>query len=120
MSPIQIFGDHVIPKGIIKLAVTMGEHPKTSMVVTKFFAVDYPSTFNGVVERLLLKALRTMTLIYCLTMKFPTTMGTRQVQGRQCDSKECYNKSLKLAEKERRLLFVTNLTTRIRCQVLII
>ena len=32
-------------------------------------------------------------------MKFPTTTGIGQVRERQWDSKECYNKSLELAEK---------------------
>ena len=36
-------------------------------------------------------------------MKFPTAERTRQVLGSQYDSKECYNKSLKLAEKEKKL-----------------
>ena len=36
-------------------------------------------------------------------MKFLTTEGIREVQGSQYDLRECYNKSLKLAEKEKRL-----------------
>ena len=36
-------------------------------------------------------------------MKFPTIEGTGQVQGSQYNSKECYNKSLRLAEKEKKL-----------------
>ena len=74
-----------------------------SMVVTEFLAVDYPSTFNSVIGRLLLKALRVMTSIHCLTMKFPTTSGTRQVRRRKYDSRECHNKSLELVENERQL-----------------
>ena len=77
-SPLYEFtGDHVIPKGTIKLVFTEGEHPKTSTVVTKFF--DYPLAFNGVIGRPLLKALKAVTSIYYLTMKFPTKMGTGQV-----------------------------------------
>ena len=72
-------------------------------MVTEFLAIDCLSTFNGVIERLLLKALRAVTSIYYLTIKFPTTAGTGQVQERQYDSKECYNRSLDLAKKEREL-----------------
>ena len=36
-------------------------------------------------------------------MKFPTTEKTRQVRGSQYNSRECYNKLLKLVEKEKKL-----------------
>ena len=36
-------------------------------------------------------------------MKFLTVEGIGQVRGNQYDSQECYNKSLKLVEKERKL-----------------
>ena len=95
--------DHMISRGTIKLAVTVGKHPKTLTVMMEFLAIDSPSAFNMVIGRLLLKALKAMTSIYYLTMKFPTAMGTRQVRGGQCDSRECYNRSLELAKKERKL-----------------
>ena len=68
--------DHVIPKGTIKLLVMVGEHPRVSMVMTEFLIVDCPFVFNGVIGRSLLKALKEITSIYHLTMKFPTTEGT--------------------------------------------
>ena len=33
---------HVIPKGMIKLAVMVGEHPRVSTVITEFLIVDCP------------------------------------------------------------------------------
>ena len=95
--------DHVIPKDTIKLTVTVGEHPQVSIVMTKFLIVDYPSAFNRVIERPLLKALKAITSIYLLTMKFPTTERNGQVKGSQYDSRECYNKSLELDENEKKL-----------------
>ena len=94
--------DHVIPRGTIKLVVIVGEHPRTSTVVTKFRS-RLPISLQRSTRELLLKALRTVVLSHCLTMKCPMTMGIGQVQGRQCDLRQCYNKSLKLAEKERKL-----------------
>ena len=44
-----------------------------------------------------------MTSIHYLTMKFSTAAGIGQVWGRQRNSKECYSKSLKLAEMGREL-----------------
>ena len=49
-SPLYDFtGDYVIPKGTIKLVVTMGEHPRVSKMMTEFFIVDCLSAFNGVI-----------------------------------------------------------------------
>ena len=43
--------DHVISRDTIKLAMTVGEHPRVSIVMTKFVAVDYPLAFNRVIRR---------------------------------------------------------------------
>ena len=90
----------MILEGTIKLAVTLGETTQTGTVVIDFLAVNCPSAFNEVLGRPLLRALKPMTSINYLAIKFPTTARTGQVRGRQCDSRECYNRSLKLAENE--------------------
>ena len=80
-SPLYGFtGDHVISKGTIKLTVKMGDHLRVSIVMTKFLVVDCPSSFNGVIGRPLLKALKVVTSIYHLTMKFPDIEGIGQVR----------------------------------------
>ena len=33
-------GDHVIPRGTVKLAVTVGEHPRVSTIVTEFLIIN--------------------------------------------------------------------------------
>ena len=48
-------------------------------VVIDFLAVKCPSTFNGVLARPLVKALKVMTLIHCLKIKFPIVTGRAQV-----------------------------------------
>ena len=79
-SPLYEFtGDHVILKGIIKLAVTLGEYPRMAIIVTEFLVVNYLSAFNRVIGRPLLKTLKAVTLIHCLTMKFPMTTGIGKV-----------------------------------------
>ena len=103
-SPLYGFTrDHMIPKGTVKIAVMVGEHPRVSTVVVDFLVVDCPSAINGIIGRPLLKALKAVTSIYHLTMKFLTIKGTNEVWGSQYDLSECYNKSLKLAKKESRL-----------------
>ena len=68
----EFTGYHVIPRGTVKLAVTVGEHPRVWTVVTEFLIVDCPLGINRIIERPLLKALKAVTSIYHLTMKFPT------------------------------------------------
>ena len=63
-----------------------------------FLVVKCLLAFNGVLGRPILKALKVVTSIYCLTMKFLTAARIGQVRGRQCDSRECYSRSLELAE----------------------
>ena len=94
----------VIPEGTIKLAVTLGEAPQTATTVIDFLVVNCLSSFNGVLGKPMLRTLKAVTSIYCLTIKFPTTEGTGQIRGRQEDSRECYYKSLELAEQGKELL----------------
>ena len=69
----------MIPKGTIKLVVTLGEPPQIVIVLIDFLAIKYPLAFNGVLGRPLLKALKVVTSIYYLTMKFPTAKGIGKV-----------------------------------------
>ena len=72
----------MIPRGTIKLAVTLEEPLQTMTVVIDFLTVNCPSAFNGVLGRPLLKVLRVVTLTHCLTMKFLTAVGIGQVRRR--------------------------------------
>ena len=64
---------------MIKLVVIVGEHPRVSTVMTEFLVMECPSTFNRIVGRPLLKALKVVTSIYHLTIKFPTANGNEHV-----------------------------------------
>ena len=74
--------DYVIAKGVAKLTITVGDHPRTSTILANFLVVDAMSVINGIMGRLLLKALKVVTSIYHLSMKFLTTKGTREVRGK--------------------------------------
>ena len=71
--------DHIIPKGMAKLVITMGEHPRTSIVIANFVVVNCQSAIDGIIRRPLLKTLKAVTSTYLLTMKFPTIEGTGEV-----------------------------------------
>ena len=72
-------GDHAILRDTVKLAVTVGEHPRVSIVVVELLIVDFPSVVNGIIGRPLLKALKVVTSIYHLTMKFSIIEGIGQL-----------------------------------------
>ena len=72
-SPLYGFiGDHVIPRGMVKLAMIVGKHRRVLTVIAEFLVVDCPSAINRIIRRPLLKA---MTSIYHLTMKFLIVKG---------------------------------------------
>ena len=89
----------MVAQGTIKLAVTLGEPSRMATVMIDFLAVNCPSAFNGVLGRPLLRALKVVTSIDYLTMKFPAAVGTGQVQGRQC-IQGVYSRSLELAKMD--------------------
>ena len=64
-------GDSVILEEIIKPTVTQGEPPRAVTMVNEFLAMKCPSAFNRVLGPPLLKALKVVTSIHCLTIKFP-------------------------------------------------
>ena len=71
-------------------------------VLTNFLVVDALSAINRIIGRSLPKALKAATSIYHLTIKFSMAEETSEVQGNRYDSRECYNKSLWIAEKDNR------------------
>ena len=77
--PYEFTGDSVIPEGTIKLAVTLREPPRMTTVMIDFLAVKCPSAFNEVLGKPLLKALKVVTLIHSLIMKFPIAAEVGQV-----------------------------------------
>ena len=79
-SPLYGFTkDSLIPEGTIKLVVTLGEPPQIVTVMIDFLVVKCPSAFNVVLGRPLLKALKVVPSIHCLTIKFLTIAGIGQV-----------------------------------------
>ena len=69
----------MIPEGTIKLVVTLEDPPRTSTMMINFILVKCPSAFNGILGRPLLKALKAVTSIHFLTIKFFIATGIDQV-----------------------------------------
>ena len=96
-------GDSLMLQGKISMLVSVEEHLGVSTVITNFLVVDCPSAHNAVIGRPTMKVLKAITLMYHLTMKFPTTEGTGYVRGSQYDSRKCYNQLVRMATNRRRL-----------------
>ena len=103
-NPIYGFtGDSVVPVGVITLPLTVGEFPKESYVIVDFLVIDRPSAFNVVLGRPSLRALKTITSIYHLLMKFPTPNGVGQVRRNQEEARRYYNQAIRSVSRPRQV-----------------
>ena len=97
-----ITGDASRVKGMVKLPITLGEDPHIATQIHEFTVVDHSAGYNAVIGIPIMKEMRIVLSIYHLMVKFPTPYGTGKIRGCQYDSRDCYNKALKLAEKKSR------------------
>ena len=98
LSPNPVYGftgDSVTPMGVISLPMTVGDYPTQSCVMANFLVIDQPSAFNVVLGRPSLKALKAITSIYHLLMKFPTPSSLGKVQGNQDEARRCCNQAIR-------------------------
>ena len=103
-NPIYSFtGDSVVPVGVITLLLTVGEYPRKSYVMADFLVINQPSAFNVVLGRLSLRALKAITSIYHILMKFPTLNRVGQVRGNQEEARRCYNQAVRSASRPRQV-----------------
>ncbi|XP_031249007.1 uncharacterized protein LOC116106835 [Pistacia vera] len=101
LASIPLYGftrDHLIPKETISIPVTLGDSDKVTKI-TEFLIIDCPSAFNGILGRPLLRNFKTVTSIYHLKMKFPTSTGIREVSGSQRAPRDCYVKAVQMTCK---------------------
>ena len=90
-SPFVSFsGDRVYPKGIVTLTVTVGTHPRQLTHQLDFLVVNFPSSYNVIIERPTLNRWKAAIFTYCLKVKFPTKNGMDEVKGDQILARESY------------------------------
>ncbi|GAA0145316.1 hypothetical protein LIER_05537 [Lithospermum erythrorhizon] len=88
-------GHSVYPTGIAKLDLTVGEAPRSVTIRASFTVVDISDpSYNGLVERPLLNALRAIVSPLHLKMKFPTSGGMGEVTGDRKKARVCYQLSI--------------------------
>ena len=88
-------GEKVLSLGSIQLVLTLGEPPCQATTTTRFLIVDAPSTYNMLLGRPSLNAIKAIPSAYHMIIKFPTVHGVRMVRGDQRVARECYTASMK-------------------------
>ncbi|XP_017245343.1 uncharacterized protein LOC108217003 [Daucus carota subsp. sativus] len=83
-SPLYGFtGNEVRVIGVIDLPVLFGSPPHQVWQMTKFHVINASCSYNAILGRTTLSALRAVTSIPHLKMKFPTEYGVGEVKGDQ-------------------------------------
>ena len=89
-SPLHGFtGDSIFSEGSIELAVSFGEEPMKSTTISNFMVVKGRSSYNVILGRPTLVAMRAVTSIYHLCLKFPTPGGVGVIRGNQYEARMC-------------------------------
>ena len=95
-TPLRGFsGERVLPLGSIQLVLTLGDPPCQATTTTRFLVVDAPSSYNMLLGRPSLNAIKAISSAYHMMIKFPTVNGVGMVRGDQRVARECYSASIK-------------------------
>ena len=85
----------MLPLGSIQLVLTLGDPPCQETTAVRFLIVDAQSSYNMLLGRPSLNAIKAIPSAYHMMIKFPTASGVGMVQGDQRMAKECYSMSVK-------------------------
>ena len=88
-------GEKVLPLGSIQLVLTLGDPSFQATTAVNFLIVDTPSTYNILLGRPSLNAIKVIPSASHMMIKFPTTSGVGMVRGDQRVARECYSASMK-------------------------
>ncbi|XP_043815061.1 uncharacterized protein LOC122724387 [Manihot esculenta] len=90
-APIKgIGGTPVTVEGKVKLALTLGEAPRTRTHYAVFLVAKLPLSYNAILGRPALFDFEAVTSIRYLTMKFPTEAGAGIARGSQEETRAVY------------------------------
>ena len=85
----------MLPLGSIQLVLTFGDPSCQATKTVRFLIVDAPSTYNILLGKPSLNAIRAILSAYHMVIKFPTANGVGMVRGDQRVARECYSASMK-------------------------
>ncbi|XP_071900925.1 uncharacterized protein [Coffea arabica] len=97
-TPLVGFGEHVVHfEEMVTLMVTVEHHPRCRAVAINFVVVRADSSYNLLMGRSTLNALRAVYLTYHLSFKFFTPVGIAEISSDICALRECYLATLQAA-----------------------
>ncbi|XP_074342287.1 uncharacterized protein LOC141679782 [Apium graveolens] len=108
-------GNEVHVVGTIDMPVLFGSPPCKVWKMIKFHVISASSSFNAILGRTTITALRAITSISHLKMKFPTDFGIGKMTGDQAIERQCYLTTLsprKKADEELEVNQVLDIDTR--------
>ncbi|XP_072062128.1 uncharacterized protein [Arachis hypogaea] len=91
------------PLGFIPLHTTFGKGTKSNTLSIDFIVVDVGSAYNALIGRTTLNRLEAVVSTTHLCMKFPTSEGIATIKGDQKLARKCYNESLNLRGKGKKV-----------------
>ena len=87
--------EKVLPLGSIQLVLTLGDPPCQATTTARFLVIDGPSTYNMLLGRPSINAIKAIPSGYHMMIKFPTVNGVGMVRGDQRVDRECCLASMK-------------------------
>ncbi len=94
-------GNCLIPEGVVKLPVTVGDGDKKATSLATFVVIKGSLKYNAVLGRPFLVDIRAITSVFHQVMKFPTNAGVGQVRSDQYFSRQTYRDALHQYENPR-------------------
>ncbi|KAL0282668.1 UNVERIFIED_CONTAM: hypothetical protein Sangu_2938200 [Sesamum angustifolium] len=92
-------GEMVEPLGEVMLPLSLGSLPKRSTKMVKFLVVKAPSAYNIILGRPSLNLFRAIASTFHMKLKFPTSIGVREVVGDELMTRVCYVNTLRDQER---------------------
>ncbi|XP_024037019.1 uncharacterized protein LOC127898886 [Citrus sinensis] len=89
----------VVLEGVIELTVSFEKSPTKVATMVNFNVVYQRSSYNTILERPTLYALKVTTSIYHYTLKFPTEARVGVVRGEQKEARECYEITFRMGKE---------------------
>ncbi|XP_074327950.1 uncharacterized protein LOC141665865 [Apium graveolens] len=92
-DPLYGFGNNLVPiQGTLYLPVIFGSAPTQVTHVIKFYVINTPSSYNGIIGRSALTRIQAITSISHLKIKFPTPTRIGEVKGDYEVAERCYSR----------------------------
>ena len=91
IEPIYGFNNQLIKvKCLINLPITLGMRKNVITKKVEFFIIDLPSAYNTIIDQPLMKKTSMVTIVYCLTIKFPTPTRVGYVKANLTTMRQCH------------------------------